>query len=105
MSLLIACAMTVGIELAFLLCFGCRDRNAISVIVWVNVVTNLLLNLFLALIGRTWASALVLECLVVAAEYFVYACAFGRGRRLFFLTLMANVLSCGTGLLLFSPFC
>lgn len=105
MSLLIACLLTVGIELAFFLCFGYRDRNAISIIILVNVITNLLLNLTLALIGKTWISALLLESLVVVTEYVVYAMAFGRGRKLFFLTLGANVLSCGIGLLLFSPFC
>ena len=85
--------------------FGYRDRNAVSIIVLVNVISNLLLNLTLALIGKTWITALLLECLVVVSEYLVYAMAFGQGRRLFFLTLGANVLSCGIGLLLFSPFC
>ena len=105
MNYLIPCLLTVGIELAFLGCFGYQDRNAVSIIVLVNVITNLLLNLILALIGKTWITALLLECLVVAAEYLAYAYAFGRGRRLFFLTLGANVLSCGIGLILFSPFC
>lgn len=105
MSLLLACLLTVAVETPFLMLFGYRDRNAVSIIVLLNVITNLLLNLTLALIGKTWLSALILECLVVAAEYCVYAYAFGRGRRLFFLTLGANVLSCGIGLILFSPFC
>lgn len=105
MSLLLACLLTVAVETPFLMLFGYRDRNAVSIIVLLNVITNLLLNLTLALIGKTWLSALILECLVVAAEYCVYACAFGRGRRLFFLTLGANVLSCGIGLIPFSPFC
>ena len=105
MNLLLACLLTVAVETPFLMLFGYRDRNAVSIIVLVNVVTNLLLNLALALIGKTWITALLLECLVVISEYWVYAMAFGRGRRLFFLTLGANVLSCGIGLILFSPFC
>lgn len=105
MSLLLACLLTVAVETPFLMWFGYRDRNAVSIIVLVNVITNLLLNLTLALVGRTWIAALLLECLVVAAEYWVYALAFGRGRKLFFLTLGANVLSWGIGLVLFSPFC
>ena len=104
MSFLYACALTVAIETPFLMLFGFRDRNAVTIIVCVNVITNLLLNLILALTGFLWPLALALECAVVAAEYAVYALAFGRGRRLFWLTLAANVLSFGIGLLVFSPF-
>lgn len=42
-----------------------------------------------------------LELAVVAAEYSVYALACGRSRRLFLLTLAANVLSYSLGLLIF----
>lgn len=104
MSFLIACVLTVAIETPFLMLFGYRDRNAVTIIVLVNVITNLLLNLILALAGFSRPLALGLECAVVAAEYAVYVLAFGRGWRLFGLTLAANVLSCGMGLLLFSPF-
>ena len=38
---------------------------------------------------------------MVAAEYSVYALACGRSRRLFLLTLAANVLSYSLGLLIF----
>ena len=104
MSLLIACALTVGIELAFLAPFGYSDRNAVSIIVWTNVITNLIVNLLFVLLGRRWIAALGLELCVVAAEYAIYACAFGRGWKLFWLTLAANALSFGIGLVLFSPF-
>ena len=104
MSFLCACILTVAIETPFLMLFGYRDRNAVTIIVCVNVITNLLLNLILALTGFLRPLALVLECAVVVAEYAVYALAFGRGWKLFVLTLTANTLSCGIGLLLFSPF-
>ena len=41
-----------------------------------------------------------LECAVVAAEYGIYRLAFGPRRGLFWLTLAANALSYGLGLLL-----
>ena len=42
-----------------------------------------------------------LEAAVVAAEYAVYAYACGRSKKLFWLTLAANVLSYCLGLILF----
>ena len=47
------------------------------------------------------ASNSLLEALVVAAEYAVYAAAFRPGWKLFFLTLAANCISYGLGLLVF----
>ena len=99
----LACALTVLIEGAFLALWGYRSRFALTVIVCANVITNLLLNLCirLAFHGDPGAWLYLLEALVVAAEYAVYAVAFGKGRKLFALTLAANCLSCGLGLLIF----
>ena len=101
MTVFLACALTVLIETPFLALFGYRRREELAVIVCANVVTNLLLNLALMLLPLPRWSVYPLEAAVVAAEYAVYALAFGRSRRLFLLTLAANCLSYGIGLLLF----
>ena len=101
MSLFLACALTVMIETPFLWLFGLRGREETVIVVCANVVTNLILNLsFRLFLPYRLPVILAAEALVVLAEYGIYAAAFGRGRRLFFLTLAANALSYGTGLLL-----
>lgn len=98
----LACLLTVAVETAFFAVCGYRDRYALTVIVCANVVTNLLLNLFLWLVGGTVGAWIYLiEALVVAAEYAVYAVAFRPGWKLFLLTLTANCISYGLGLLVF----
>ena len=102
MSLFLACALTVLIEVPFLALFGFRGREEIAVTVCANIVTNLVLNLCWALVlpHRT-AVVLLAESLVVLAEYVIYALAFGKSGRLFFLTCAANALSFGIGVILF----
>ena len=104
MNPFLACAMTVLIEAPFLALCGYRDRGAVAIIACTNIVTNLLLGLAMVFLpcGRTPIGLLILEALVVVGEYAIYARAFGRSRRLFLLTLAANALSCGIGLLLTS---
>ena len=98
----LACLLTVAVETAFLAAVGYRDRYALTVIICANVVTNLLLNLVLWLVGgAVGAWIYLLEALVVAAEYAVYAVAFRPGWKLFGLTLAANCLSYGLGLQVF----
>ena len=54
MSLFFACGLTVLIEVPFLFLFGYRGRNAVTVTVCANVITNLPLNLaFLWFLPRT----------------------------------------------------
>lgn len=102
MSILIACLLTVLIEVPFLALFGYRDRYAVTVTVCANVVTNLTLNLSLHLfLPPTWAVVLLAESLVVAVETLIYSAAFRPSARLFLLTLCANLLSFGLGLLIF----
>ena len=101
MRIFLACALTVLIETPFLALWGYQKRDEVLVIVCANVVTNLLLNLLLWRVPSLYGPAVyALEALVVAVEYGVYRLAFGPRRGLFWLTLAANALSYGLGLLL-----
>lgn len=105
MYLLAACLMTVAIETAFFALLGYRDRVFLLLCICVNGATNLSLNLLLLLadcLGLTlrWLVYL-LEAVVVAAEFLVYGAVRGKSWNLFLLTLAANALSYGVGLLLF----
>lgn len=99
----LACLLTVAIEGGFFAALGYRDRFSLTVIVCANVITNLLLNLAILFAFSSDPGLWIypLEAAVVAAEYVVYRAAFGRGRKLFLLTLAANCLSYGAGLLIF----
>lgn len=101
MRIFLCCFLTVLIETPFLWAFGLRSAAEIKIIVCANIATNLTLNLMLALIPGLYRFILLLEALVVAAEYFIYAKAFEPSKRLFLLTLAANALSYGLGLLIF----
>ena len=100
----LACLLTLMIEVPFLALFGYRSRNDLTITICVNVVTNLLLNLAIQLLfhGRPGAWIYLMEAFVVTAEYAVYSYAFGRGSRLFLLTLSANCLSYFVGKILFA---
>lgn len=100
MSIGLACLLTVLIETPFLALFGYRGKTAITIIACTNVITNLLMNTTLALFFPQWTMGILAmaEALVVAVEYAVYAVPFSRGWRLFLLTAVANMLSCGVGL-------
>ncbi len=102
MKLSLACLLTVLIEAPFFALCGYRTRNAIVIIVCVNIITNLVMNVALALLypQRTVGALAVAEAMVVVAEYFIYSIPFGKSWKLFFLTLAANALSCGLGLFL-----
>ena len=99
--ILLACGLTVLIETPFLALWGYRKKRELAVIVCANVLTNLLLNLSFRL-GLPYVPIWIAagELCVVAAEYAIYTMAFGPGRRLLLLTLLANGLSFGLGLLL-----
>ena len=101
--LFLACLLTVIIETPFLALCGYRKRDELLIIVCANVLTNLLLNLVIALgfHGSPGGWVYLMEACVVAAEYCIYACGFGRSGKLFLLTLAANCLSYGVGLLIF----
>ena len=102
-QLLLSAALTAAVETMFLAAAYRRDAAFLGLYAAVNVASNLTLNLLLALLPRAALTWLVypLELAVAAADYSVYALACGRSRRLFLLTLAANVLSYSLGLLIF----
>ena len=93
----LACLLTVALETAFFAAVGCRRADFLLLCATVNAVTNLTLNLLLGRWGFTPALVLALELGVLAAEYAAYALALGRSKKLFLLTLAANVLSYTVG--------
>lgn len=97
----LACLLTVLIETPFLALFGLRGKRESAVVVCANVLTNLLLNLAFQL-GLPYRPGWIAlgELSVVAAEYAIYARAFGPSRKLLLLTAAANCLSFGLGLLI-----
>jgi len=104
MMLFLCAGLTVLIETPFMYLLGCRKRDELLLIICVNIATNLLLNLGLSLGfrgGEVGALIYLFEVAVVAVEYIVYALAMGRGWKLFAITLAANCLSYGIGLLIF----
>ena len=103
MMIFLACLLTVLIETPFLALCGYRKRDDLIIIVCANTITNLLLNLVIALIFRGHPGGWIypMEGAVVAAEFMIFSSAFGRSGKLFLLTLAANCLSYGIGLLIF----
>lgn len=103
MMLFVACLLTVLIETPLCWLLGWRNRNEVTIVVCVNVVSNLLLNLTLYLAFPNGAGNWIylLEALVVAGEYAVYALASRPGWKLFGMTFLANLVSYGLGLLFF----
>lgn len=99
-----ACILTVLIETPLFYLWGWRDRGAVTIVVCVNVISNLLLNLTLLLVfpGRGAGNWIyLLEALVVAGEYAVYALASKPSWKLLLQTFTANLVSYGLGLLIF----
>ena len=98
-----ACLLTVLLETGFFYLLGYREKDDLTIVACANVVTNLTLNLTIALFlsGGPGLWLALLEGLVVLAEYLIYARAFGASGKLFLQTLAANALSYGVGVLLF----
>lgn len=103
LELLLAVLLTLAVETAFLALTYRRDAAFLALCAAANAATNLTLNLILVLLPGSAAAWAVypLEAAVVVAEYAVYAYACGRSKKLFWLTLAANVLSYCLGLILF----
>lgn len=101
-----ACLLTVIIEVCWFRVFRYKKPLDLGIIALTNVVTNVALNTFLDLVPDAFDVPwlIILELLVVAAEYLIYSRAFGPSRRLLILTFFANVLSFAIGWLIFEIF-
>lgn len=105
---LLALTLTLIIELAVVYLLGLRKRNFFKVVFLVNVATNPVLNLILAVFGRGFDGTLLfiftllLEIIVIYVEYrmimYVFSKQFTK-ERLFKLVLIMNGPSFLTGLL------
>lgn len=102
-ELLWAALLTVAVETVFFAVTYRRDAAFLVLCAALNIATNLALNLLLSCLPQGELHWLIypLELAVVAIEYAVYAYACGRSKKLFLLTLAANVLSYCLGLALF----
>ena len=94
--------LTVLLETGLFYLLGYREKDELMIVACANVVTNLTLNLTIALFlsGGPGFWLVLLETAVVVAEYLIYASAFGASKKLFLQTLAANVLSYGAGVVL-----
>ena len=101
-----ACILTVIIEVCWFRVFGYKRPLDLGIIALSNVVTNVALNTFLDLVPDAFDVPwlIILELLVVAAEYLIYRKAFGPSRRLLILAFFANVLSFFIGALVYNIF-
>ncbi len=101
-----ALCLTVALETAFFACTRYRSALFLTLAAAVNAFTNLAANAFVryvlsSLPHTAYLGVIALiEAAVVIAEYAVYAAARGRSRRLLLMSLGANALSFGAGLLL-----
>ena len=98
-----ACILTVIIEACWFRVFGYKKKLDLGIIALTNVITNVVLNTFLDLVPDAFDVPwlIILELLVVAAEYLIYRRAFGSSKRLLILTFFANVLSFLIGMIVF----
>lgn len=103
LELLWAALLTVAVETVFLAVTYRRDAAFLVLCAALNIATNLALNLLLSCLPQGELHWLIypLELAVVAIEYAVYTYACGGSKKLFLLTLAANVLSYCIGLALF----
>lgn len=100
--------VTLGIELALALAFGFRKKNEIYAILVVNTITlvflHALLNVTTYYEGEFLAIGFFIlgEMIVFLVESIFYLFYFQKKKaRAFFYGILANLLSCGMGLLLF----
>lgn len=99
-SFVLPCFLTVIIELIWFLCFGYEGILFILLCASVNIATNIALNYALSFCIACFVPAAIIgELIVLAVEYSMYCLAYGRSKRLFFLTLGANIMSLAIGIL------
>ena len=100
MALFLPCILTLALELPVFLLAGYRSRYDLTVVTCTNVITHLTLQLLFLVLPFNALWVILLELCVLAAEYGIYSVAYAPSKKLFLLTLAANALSLGVGLLL-----
>lgn len=100
-SLCVSLALTVLIEEAFALFYGIRKKKDLLLVFMVNLFTNpLVVLLYYLLPGRRIPVVFLLEAFVVLAEAYYYKSYGEKIRRPFAFSLLANMVSYGSGLAL-----
>lgn len=90
-DILLPLVLTLALEIPIALLWGLRKKD-LALCVLVNLLTNPLANLLYLYFPEIWVPA-VLECAVVAAEWFLYRSFGERIKRPLALSLSANAAS------------
>ena len=98
----VSLGLTLLLELPVAYYWGLRSRHDLTVAVLVNVLTNPAVVLLNGLLSATpwWAVQLPLEAAAIAVEGFCYRHCGENTRRPYLLSLCANCISYGAGLVL-----
>lgn len=98
----VSLGLTLLLELPVAYCWGLRSRHDLTVAVLVNVLTNPAVVLLNGLLSATpwWAVQLPLEAATIAVEGFCYRHCGENICRPYLLSLCANCISYGAGLVL-----
>ena len=98
----VSLGLTLLLELPVAYYWGLRSRHDLTVAVLVNVLTNPAVVLLNGLLSATpwWAVQLPLEAAAIAVEGFCYRHCGANIRRPYLLSLCANCISYGAGLVL-----
>ena len=98
----VSLGLTLLLEVPVAYCWGLRSRHDLTVAVLVNVLTNPAVVLLNGLLSAApwWAVQLPLEAAAIAVEGFCYGHCGEDVRRPYLLSLCANCISYGAGLVL-----
>ena len=95
------CLIAVIVETGFFWMCGYDSREKMTVVACTNVLTTLGMNHLMIPNGyRSIPTIVIAEVILIAVEFGIYSIAFGRGWKLLLLTIAANALSFGFGLLI-----
>lgn len=100
--------LTACIETCFFFFFFKYDKKFLSLVFVVNIVSNLVLNIWLSFANINYGNIAKGEISVLIFEYLLFLLFINEKKKiafkLFILTLFANILSYATGLLLYGLF-
>lgn len=107
-SYLIALLLTIVIEVIIAIFFGYRKKSEIAAIIFINLITNplinylLIINGYLKIITISTATILFLEMIVVLLEWLLLIFTLRQNsKKLFILSLVMNLCSYIAGVLIF----